>query len=134
MPEPRIHEVQFIELANIVARHNVKFFIETDAGGSPAGLECAARLGLYAHIRSADHAVKLSGQFPDADIYDGDLASFLGHVLPLVTGNALFWLQSDDEMSLIKDAESEGKEWFCLPKYPLPDPRYESNPEYSLGN
>ncbi len=108
-----------LPLANLVAEHDVRDFVEIDARGSAAGADLAARLNLHAHIRDTHPAAAahLASAFPDFDVYDGgDAARFLQTVFPKIAGNAIFVLPaalSSEHTALIADASGE-RAWFVI--------------------
>lgn len=111
-----LDNARFLPLANLVAQHGVRFFVEPDAGGDATGMEAAKRLNLHGIACDTYHADALHARFPDYDVYDGDPLTFLREVLPKIDGPAYFWIDgntptSAQEVELI-DAWAGTRAWF----------------------
>lgn len=102
----------FLPLANLVATHGIKYFIETDAKGNAEGLEAAARLNLHAFVCDTNprSASVLSQRYPLFDLYDGDSESFLLSVLPKLDAPAYFLVDTEEQAKTI-EAASGGNDW-----------------------
>jgi len=117
MPTSLLDNARFLPLANLVAEHGIRFFVETNAHGDATGLEAAQRLNLEAHVYSDVNADALWSRYEAADVCDGgDPLVFLNDVLPKVGAPAFFWLDPSspthqEELALIERA-SAGKNWF----------------------
>lgn len=107
---------QFIPLQQKVAEYGIRYFVETDARGDSRATEAAMKLGLRVHVRDPIDYVAISAKHPQADVYDGDIESFLQFILPRLHGPALFYLDPDSdsyetERRMIEAASTE-YDWF----------------------
>lgn len=117
MPTSLRDSARFIPLANLVAQHGIRNFVEVRAEDTD-GIEAAKRLKLraFVHNENTRTAEVFSQRYMDAEVYDGDPLTFLRAVLPSIDTPTYFLLDRASptfaqEEALIREAASRASLW-----------------------